>query len=88
MKDGVYIYAFEFFAVSGKLTRVSVIVLVGAKLRGIDEDRGDDDIAFFSGGTHKRQVSLMQGAHGGHKADDLALGFAVGGVGFYLLNGR
>ena len=73
MKDCIDIYAFEFLAVSGKLTRVGIVVLVGPKLRGIDKDRSDDDIAFFTSRAHKRQMAFMQGAHGGHEAYLFAL---------------
>ena len=54
-------------------TRIRSQILRRPKLCGIHEDRGGDAVAFLPCRPNQAQVSLVQGAHRGHKSHRQAL---------------
>src|SRR5262245_9142895 len=44
-------------------------ILVRAKLRWVDENRGDDDIGSLAGNANEAEMALVQCPHCGHDAD-------------------
>ena len=51
------------------VARVGREVLVGAELRRVDEEAGDDKVVFGPGRTEEREMALVEGAHGGYEAN-------------------
>ena len=51
---------------------IAAEILVGAELRGVDEDADGDVRARGAGGANQRGVAGMQRAHGGNEADGVA----------------
>jgi hypothetical protein len=58
--------------------RVALEVLLFPELGGVDEDRGDDDVAFPPGGLEERHVARVQRAHRGDEAHALGGKCAAG----------
>ncbi len=56
------------------VSRIGGEVLAGGELGGVHEHAGDDAGGRLLGPAHQRQVPLVQGAHGGHEPDPLAIG--------------
>ena len=72
MENCVYAHGLQLLAVLLKAARICIIILVRAELDRIYENRSDDYITLFPGGTHQGEMSLMQCAHGRHQPDHLA----------------
>ena len=75
MKNEAAAVFFQQFRIACKVARVSRQVFVRRKLRGIDENGYHHAVAHRSRPTHKRRVTFVQIAHGGHQAHGETLSF-------------
>ncbi len=58
--------------VAAQIARVGVVILAGAELGRVDENREHEQIAARAPGAQQRQVSFVEKAHGRHEGDPLA----------------
>jgi drug/metabolite transporter (DMT)-like permease len=64
-------FALEARAISLQRPRIAVEVLVGAELKAIDEDAGNDGVAVLAGDPAQGQMAIVQIAHRGDEGDAL-----------------
>jgi hypothetical protein len=59
--------------VSFKRTGITLEVLIGTELGGVDKDTHYGEIALIKTAVNKNKMPFMQGAHGGYQSDDFAV---------------
>ena len=76
-EDEVHPLLFEQAEVPLEVPGVALVVLAGAELQGVDEDRDRHEGVFRPRPAHQGQVPLVEVAHCGHEPD------ALGGQGAF-----
>ena len=57
--------------IGGLVPGIGGEILIGAELRGVDEEADDHPVVCLSRGRHERPMALVQGTHGRHQGDGL-----------------